>query len=105
MDIGSFIAYIKTKQLQLQQVLLLQVRQRNNIKFVILRPKTNSYLTDDNDENKKLKDTKKCVTNLILLQNRLEAKQLKKYKTNYQEQNKLDLDSLRETHKEFMKKK
>ena len=26
-----------------------------------LRPKTDSYLTDDNDENKKSNNTKKCV--------------------------------------------
>ena len=25
-----------------------------------LKPKTYSYLTDDNDENKKAKDTRKC---------------------------------------------
>ena len=29
--------------------------------FPALRPKTQSYLTDDSDENKKTKDTKKCV--------------------------------------------
>ena len=29
--------------------------------FACLRQKTYSYLTDDNDENKKAKDTKKCV--------------------------------------------
>ena len=29
-------------------------------KFAILRPKIYSYLTDDNDENKKAKGTKKC---------------------------------------------
>ena len=30
--------------------------------FPALRPKTYSYLTDANDEIKKAKDTKKCVT-------------------------------------------
>ena len=30
-------------------------------KFVVLRPKTYSYLTDDCKENKKAKGTKKCV--------------------------------------------
>ena len=29
--------------------------------FACLRQKTYSYLTDDNDENKKPKDTKRCV--------------------------------------------
>ena len=29
--------------------------------FAALRPKTHSYLTDDNYENKKAKCTKKCV--------------------------------------------
>ena len=37
------------------------MRLRNNDnKFAALRPKTYSYLTDENDENKKGKDTK-CV--------------------------------------------
>ena len=30
--------------------------------FASLRPKTYSYLTDDNDENRKAKDTKKSAT-------------------------------------------
>ena len=29
--------------------------------FVALRPKTYSYLTDDNDENKRAKGTKNCA--------------------------------------------
>ena len=29
--------------------------------FAALRPKTYTYLTDDNDDNKKAKDTKTCV--------------------------------------------
>ena len=29
--------------------------------FAALRSKTCSYLTDDNDENKRVKDTSKCV--------------------------------------------
>ena len=32
------------------------------IEFVALRPKTYSYLTDDNIENKKANSTKNCVT-------------------------------------------
>ena len=31
------------------------------MEIVALRPKTYSYLTDDNDENKKAKCTKTCV--------------------------------------------
>ena len=31
------------------------------IEFVALRPKTYSYLTDDCEEDKKAKGTKKCV--------------------------------------------
>ena len=29
--------------------------------FAALRPKTYSYLTDDNDKNKKVQDKRKCV--------------------------------------------
>ena len=29
--------------------------------FIVLRPKTYSYLRNDNDKNKKAKGTKKCV--------------------------------------------
>ena len=29
--------------------------------FTALRPKTYSYLTDNNDKNKKAKDNKKCI--------------------------------------------
>ena len=29
--------------------------------FATVRPKTYSYLTDDNEENKKARDTKKCI--------------------------------------------
>ena len=36
------------------------------IKFVALRPKTYSYLTDDNNNVKKAKGTKKCVMKRIL---------------------------------------
>ena len=34
--------------------------------FVILRPKTYSYLTDDGKEDKKAKGTKKCVTKRMI---------------------------------------
>ena len=29
--------------------------------FATVRPKTYSYLTDDNEENKKARDTKTCI--------------------------------------------
>ena len=29
--------------------------------FAVLKPKTYSYLTNDNDENKKVKGTRKCA--------------------------------------------
>ena len=35
------------------------------IVFVTLRPKTHSYLMHDNSENKKSKETKKCVIKRI----------------------------------------
>ena len=34
-------------------------------KFVALRPKTYSYLMDDSNNDKKAKETKKCVINRI----------------------------------------
>ena len=36
------------------------------IKFVGLRPKTNSYLMDDSSSDKKAKGTKECVIKQIL---------------------------------------
>ena len=51
-------------------------------KFAALRPKTYSYLTDDNEENKKAKGIKKCVIKQKLksgdYKNYLEANQLEK---------------------------
>ena len=35
--------------------------------FVILRPKTYSYLTDDSKEDKKAKGTKKCVIKKMIM--------------------------------------
>ena len=67
---------------------------------------TQSYLTDDSDENKITKDTKKCVIKRNVkfedYKNCLEATQLenKKYQL---KKNKLDVESLREVHKVFMK--
>ena len=65
--------------------------------FAALRPTTYySYLTDDNDESKKAKDTKKCAMKQKLkfedYKNCLEAKQLEK-EIDYHEKNKLAVDS------------
>ena len=35
-------------------------------KFVTLRPKTYSFLTDDDKEDKKAKGTKKCITKKMI---------------------------------------
>ena len=63
-------------------------------KFVGLRTKTNTYLADDGSEDKKAKDTKKCVIKRKLkfqnYKNCLEASQLKN-KINYLEKIKLNL--------------
>ena len=62
-------------------------------KFVGLRAKTYSYLTDDGSEDKKAKDTKKCVIKRKLqfenYKNCLEVTQLGN-KINYPEKNKID---------------
>ena len=62
-----------------------------------LRPKKYSYLTDDSDENKITKDTKKCVTKQKLKFEDskccLEANQLEN-KINQLEKNNVDVDSL-----------
>ena len=74
--------------------------------FAALRPKTYSYLTDNNDEIKKAKDAEKWVINRKLKfedrKNCLEVNQLLK-EINNLESNKLDVDCLRENHKEFIK--
>ena len=85
MDTDSFIIYIKTKDVyvditkdneakfvtsnyELERPLPGEkIRHQINdwwkimIKFVASRPKPYSYLIDDGDKNKKVKDTKKCV--------------------------------------------
>ena len=75
-------------------------------KFVGLRAKTYSYLIDDGSEDKKAKGTKKCVIKRKLkfenYKNCLEATQLDN-KTNYPEKNEINLESLKEDHKEFIK--
>ena len=41
-------------------------RWENKEEFAVLKVKTYSYLTDNNDEDKKAKDTKKCVVKIKL---------------------------------------
>ena len=66
-------------------------------KFVVLRPKTYSYLTPDGSENKKVKGTKKCVIKRKLkfenYNNCLEAAQLEN-KANHLEK-KIHIDTLK----------
>ena len=67
--------------------------------FLGLRTKTYNYLIDDDSENKKAKDTKRCVIKRKLkfknYKNCLEATQLEN-KINHPEKNKIDVDSLKE---------
>ena len=74
------------------------------VEFAALRPKTYSYLRDDNDENKKAKGTKKCVVKRKLkfedYNHRLEATQLEN-KINQLEKTKVAIDSLEENHKKI----
>ena len=75
--------------------------------FVGLRAKTYSYLKDNNDEDKKAKGTKKSVPKRKVEfqndKNCLESAQIEN-KTNHFEKNKTDVESLKEDHKEFIKK-
>ena len=74
--------------------------------FAALRPKRNSYVTDENDENKKAKGTKKCVR-----KRKLQFEDYKQFfkatplenKINHLEKNNLNMDNLRWNHKEFIK--
>ena len=63
------------------------------------RPKTYSYLTDVNEENKKAIGTKKCVMK--------QKQKFEDYKScleaTFKKINNTDIDSLRENHKEFIK--
>ena len=71
--------------------------KHNGTEIAVLRSKPYIYLTDDNDEKKSQK-TQKSVSknkNLNLKIIKIELKYLEK---------KLDLDSFRENHKEFVKK-
>ena len=81
------------------------------IKFVGLRAKTYSYLTDDSSEDKKAKGTKKCVIKKFKFKfkfkfqdcrNCLDAIQLNN-KNNYIEKNKIDIGRIKENCKKFIK--
>ena len=75
--------------------------------FVGLRVKTYRYLKDNNDEDKKAKDTQKCAIKRKLkfqdYKNYLEVGRIEN-KINRLEKNKIDVDSLKEDQKEFIKK-
>ena len=70
--------------------------------FVGLTAKTYSYLKDNNDEDKKVKDTRKCVIIRKLkfndYKNCLEAAQIER-KINYLRKKKIDVDSRKEDKK------
>ena len=76
------------------------------IELAALRPKINSYLTDYNDKGIKTQSTKKYVIKEKLqlkdYKNCLEATQPEN-KVNQLQKNKVDVDSLGENHKEFIK--
>ena len=76
------------------------------IEFVALRAKTNSYLKDNNDEDKMVRGTKKSVTKRKLkfqdYKNFLEPAQ-NGIKINDLEKNKFNVDSPKEHQKEFIK--
>ena len=67
-------------------------------KFVGVRGNTYSYLTDDGNEDKKVKGTKKCVIKRKLkyenYKNCLEATKLKN-EIKYLEKNKINIDSIK----------
>ena len=71
-----------------------------------LRAKTYSYLKDNNDEDKKAKDTKKYVIKRKLTfqdyKNCLEAAQIER-KINNLRKKKIDVDSLKKDQKEILK--
>ena len=76
--------------------------------FVTMKPKTYSYLTGYNNENKKHKVHKyDVIKRKIKFEDQkycLEALQVEK-KVNELIQNKVDVDSLNENHREFIKTK
>ena len=76
--------------------------------FVGLRPKTYSYLKDNNDEDKKIKGTKKYVIKRKLnfqdYKNCLEVAQIEN-KISHLKKKTIYVDSLKEDQKELIKKK
>ena len=72
--------------------------------FVGLTAKTYSYLKDNNDEDKKVKYTRKCVIKRKLkfndYKNCLEAAQIER-KINYLRKKKIDVDSRKEDKKKL----
>ena len=74
------------------------------IKFVVLGVKTYSYLINDGSEDKKAKGTKKCVIKRKLkfenYKSCLEATQLEN-KISYPQKNKINIESLKNSHKQF----
>ena len=75
--------------------------------FFGLRAKIYSYLKDNNDEVKKAKSAKRCVIKGKFkfqdYKNCLEATQIEN-EINYLEENKADVDSLKEDQKQSIKK-
>ena len=75
---------------------------QNMKEFVEIRTNTYSYLKDNNDEEKKAKDTKMCIIKRKLTfenyKNCLEAAQIEN-KINHLEKNKIDVDSPKEFNK------
>ena len=75
--------------------------------FVGLRTKSYNYLIENDSEDKKAKDAKMCVIKrkpkFEDYKHCLEATQLEN-KINHLEKNKTDIDNLKESHKEFIKK-
>ena len=84
-----------------------ELRGKEMTELVGARAKTSSYLIDDGSEDKIAKDTKKGVIKTKLkfenYENCLEVTHLDN-KTNYWAENKTDMDSIKENHKEFIKK-
>ena len=82
-----------------------ELGERIITQLTALRPKTYSYLTENSDEKKKAKDTKKCF-----IKTKLKFEEYKHYLEANQVENeinqlekKLDMNILQENYKEFIK--
>ena len=75
--------------------------------FAAIRLNSYSYIRDNNDENKRVKDTEKSVIRRKIkfedYENCLEANQLEK-EIKHLEKNKFYTDDLKENNKEFIRK-